>query len=203
MYGTPAAPKAPPIRMVRQLGRPCREVSGRHTCCRSLRSASCAARRADEVCGVYTLPMNRHAHGYSFASRTRHFFRIGLLLLPFALRLAAATFSAQGTNLTVTSDKLQVSFAGADVVGISNQLTGESYLRNPPPNMQLDLTLTQPPSQPLAASGTWTVDDSGASASLTFTDSNRTVSITVSVDPATQEVVVNLGGKADQGGVQR
>jgi hypothetical protein len=48
--------------------------------------------------------------------------------------------------------------AGADVVGISNQLTGESYLRNPSTTIQLNLTLTQAPARPLAASGPWTVD---------------------------------------------
>jgi hypothetical protein len=152
---------------------------------------------------MYNPPMYSHAPGYLSASRALQFFRISVLSLPFALSVNGATFDAQGTNLTVTSDKLQVSFAGADVVGISNQLTGESYLRNPSPKMQLDLTLTQAPSQALAASGPWTVDSSGASASLTLIDSNRTVSITVSVDPATQEVVVNLDGKAQQGGVQR
>src|SRR5436853_5859372 len=93
-------------------------------------------------------------HGDLLASRILLFFRICLLSLPFALRLCGATFNAQGTNLTVTADNLKVSFAGADVVGISNQLTGESYLRNPSPAMQLDLTLTQASSQALAASGT-------------------------------------------------
>jgi hypothetical protein len=114
----------------------------------------------------------------------------------------AATFSAQGTSLTVTSSNLQVSFSGADVVGIKNQLTGEQYLRNPSSNMQLNLTLVQAPSQVLAASGAWIVN-AGISASLSFTDSNRTVSITVRVDPATQEVVVALDGRAPHGGVEQ
>ncbi len=91
-----------------------------------------------------------------------------LLLVPFASRAAGATFNAQGTNLTVTSGALLVSFSGADVVGITNQLTGESYLRNPSTNMQLNLTLVQPPSQGLAASGAWTVNSGGTSASLSF-----------------------------------
>jgi hypothetical protein len=42
---------------------------------------------------------------------------------------AATPFNAQGTNLTVTSANLQVTFQGPDVVGISNQSTGENYLR--------------------------------------------------------------------------
>jgi len=73
--------------------------------------------------------------------------RIALLFSLAFGALSGATFSAQGTNLTVTSDKLQVSFSGADVVGIANQLTGEKYLRNPSTNMQLNLTLVQAPNR--------------------------------------------------------
>ncbi|MBV8731593.1 MAG: hypothetical protein JO336_17440, partial [Acidobacteriia bacterium] len=124
-----------------------------------------------------------------------------LSMLPFGVR--AGTFTAAGTALTVTSANLQATFRGADVVGVSNQLTGESYFRNPSPNTQLNLTLTQTPSQALSASSAWTVNAAGSSASLSFTDSNRTVTVTVSVDPATQEVVVDLDGKANQGGVER
>jgi hypothetical protein len=122
-----------------------------------------------------------------------------LLLLP--LQVNGATFTANGTNLTVASSNIQVSFSGADVVGITNLLTSESYLRSPSPNMQLNLTLVTPPTQGLAASGGWMV--SGSSATLSFTDSNRLVSVTVSVDPATQEVVVSLNGTASSGGVEQ
>src|SRR5437016_7047939 len=99
--------------------------------------------------------------------------RVLLFLLP--LPLAGATFNVQGTNLTVTSDRLVVSFRGADVVGITNRLTGENYLRAAAPNLQLNMTLVQPPSQPLAASGTWNLDAAKATVTLTFTDANRSV----------------------------
>ena len=130
-------------------------------------------------------------------------FILSLLALAGAQPLNAATFQPQGTNLVVASNTLQVRFTGADVSGIANLLTGETYVRNPSSLMQLNLTLAQPPSQGLAASGTWTVNSSGTSASLTFTDSNRTITVSVSVDPVTQEVVVDLDGKATQGGVEQ
>src|SRR5690349_1539399 len=106
------------------------------------------------------------------------FRRVPLLLLA-VIRTSGATFSSQGANLTVTSANLQVSFRGADAVGITNRITGEQYLRNPSPNAQLNLTLVQAPSQALAASGSWVVDQTGNTASLSFTDSNRTVTIAV------------------------
>ena len=121
-----------------------------------------------------------------------------MFLLPGS---AGATFTVQGTNLTVTSHNLQVSLSGADVVGITNRLTGESYLRSPSPTMQLNLTLMQPPTQALAAVGAWTVN--GSTASLNFTDPTRSVSVTVTVDPSTQEVVIGLTGTAQSGGVEQ
>src|SRR5262245_39803112 len=120
------------------------------------------------------------------------------VLLMMAAAVRAATLSPQGTNLTVTSTNLQVSFRRADIVGIVNRLSGESYLRNPSSNQQLNLALTQPPSQPLNAAGSWTVNAAGTSASLIFSDSNRKVSIAVAADPASQEIVLSLDGKAPQ-----
>jgi hypothetical protein len=43
----------------------------------------------------------------------------------------------------------------------------------------------------------------GSTASLTFTDSNRSIAVTVTVDPDTQELVVDLTGTANQGGVEQ
>ncbi len=129
---------------------------------------------------------------------------LALAFLPFILEwnAGAATFMAQGTNLTVASDAIQVSFNGADVVAVTNQLTGESYLRNPSPNRLLNLKLVQASDQTLSASGDWAMSSDGKSAALGFTDSNRTISVTVSVDPATQEIIVDLDGHANQGGVE-
>jgi hypothetical protein len=114
--------------------------------------------------------------------------------------LAAATFSAQGITLTVTSTKSIVSFNGADVVGITNQLTGESYLRAPSSSPILNLILTQPSSQGLTP-GNWTLINGGTAATLVATDPVRTVTVTVSVDSTTQEIVVNVDGRSSQAGV--
>lgn len=131
--------------------------------------------------------------------------RLWLLTLPI-LCLGSpgawgATFTAQGATLTVSTATLQVSFNGADVVAVTNTLSGESYLRNPSSATQLNLAMVQPPGSPLAA-GVWTVNSAGSSATLTVTDSNRTVTVTVSADPGTGQVVVDLDGQAKQGGVE-
>jgi len=114
---------------------------------------------------------------------------------------AANPFNAQGTNLTVTTASLQVTFRGPDVVGIRNELTGESYMR---PLAGAYTNLTFPNGSVRSFTwGNWTPDATGASASATGTDSSRsTVQLTVSVDPVTQEVVVDLTGQAEQGGIQ-
>jgi hypothetical protein len=130
-------------------------------------------------------------------------FRFVTLLCLGVAGAFGATFSAQGTTLNVSTANLQVTFNGADVVGITNLITGESYLRNPSPATQFDLQLVQAPARPLAPAGTWNIIAAGSSATLTFSDTNRTVTIAVSVDPATQQIVIGLDGQAKQGGVER
>jgi hypothetical protein len=46
------------------------------------------------------------------------------------LQANGAKFTVNGTDLSVASSNIQVSFSGADVVGITNLLTSEKYLRN-------------------------------------------------------------------------
>ena len=128
--------------------------------------------------------------------------RVALVLWLGGLTAFAATFSSTGTTLTVSTATLQVTFSGAEITSVTNLLTGESYLRNPSSAMQVDLALVQLPSAPLAAVGSWMVNSAGTSAALTFTDSNRTISVTVSADPATQQIVIDLDGQAKQGGVE-
>jgi hypothetical protein len=64
-----------------------------------------------------------------------------------------------GSSLTVATANLQVTFNGPDLVAVTNTVTGESYLRDPSPAMQLNLTLTQPSSASLAATGSWTTSN--------------------------------------------
>src|SRR5690349_15153504 len=113
-----------------------------------------------------------------------------------------ATFDPQGASLTVATSRVQARFDRGGLVAITNLLTGEAYLRAPSSTLQVDLPLTQPPSSQLAPTGSWTVNQAGTSATLTLTDSNRTVTIAVSVDSTTQQIVVNLDGQAKQGGVE-
>lgn len=115
---------------------------------------------------------------------------------------AASPFNAQGTNLTVTTTTLKVTFRGPDVVGISNQSTGENYLRPYSANPYTGMSFANGSGRSLTW-GNWTVDGSGTNASTTGTDSNgSTVQVAVSVDSATQEVVVDLNGEAKQGGIR-
>ncbi len=111
-----------------------------------------------------------------------------------------ATFDLQGTNLVVTSDKLKVSFRGAEVVGILNQITGESYLGSPGPNSFFGLQSAVSPS-PTLFSGNWALSGGGTAATFTASDATRIMSLTVSVDPRTQDVVLNADGKTNQAGV--
>ncbi|HTR38575.1 MAG TPA: hypothetical protein VMH80_21865 [Bryobacteraceae bacterium] len=133
----------------------------------------------------------------------RLWFRVVGVLWASVVTALGATVSAQGVTLTVTTGTLQVIFNGADIVGITNVVTGESYLRNASPSSQLDLQLVNPPGASLAPAGSWTVDSNGSSASLTFTDSNRTVTVKVSTDPTGQQVVIGFDGQAKQGGLER
>lgn len=122
-----------------------------------------------------------------------------LLASPWA---AAATFDLQGTNLTVTTAKLSVSLRGADVVGIVNRLTGESYARPVPgAGVLLNLEMTPPANGTLATSGGWSLDAPGTTATLKFVDAQREVTMTVRVDDVSQEVVLGLEGKATAPGV--
>ena len=43
--------------------------------------------------------------------------------------LAAAPFELQGSSLTINSSSLAVTFRGPDLVGVTNRLTEETYLR--------------------------------------------------------------------------
>jgi Domain of unknown function (DUF6259) len=122
------------------------------------------------------------------------------LLWAAALAVYAAPFDIAGTGLTVTSGNLVATFRGAEVVGIVNQLTGESYLRAPTAATLVDLRMTTATANALAPLGNWTLDAAGTSATLTFFDSTRNVTLAVSVDPGTQEVVVVLDGHVNQGG---
>jgi hypothetical protein len=83
---------------------------------------------------------------------------VTLVLAPLAL--TAADFNVQNGNLTVTSSNLQVRFRGPEVVGITNQITGENYFRAPGPNSFFGLQMLQTPSGAVTVSN-WVLNIGG------------------------------------------
>src|SRR5260370_20341734 len=121
-----------------------------------------------------------------------------LILIPLALR--AVNFDLQGGNLTVTSTNLQITFRGPEIVGIANRITGENYFRSPTPSSSFGLLMTQPPSGSLTVTD-WTLNGGATAATMVASDATRTILFTVSVDSATQEIVVATGAQSTQPGV--
>ena len=116
--------------------------------------------------------------------------------------LGAAPFEAQGLRLTINSSSLAVSFRGPDVVAVTNRLTGESYLRASAPYTLSDLALSPPSSEALSA-GAWSLNSDGTGATLIAAGGTRSISIAVSIDSATQEIVVSVSGLSEQSEVRR
>jgi uncharacterized protein (TIGR03437 family) len=125
--------------------------------------------------------------------------RMLVLLLLAPLTLRAVVFNIQGGNLIVTSSTLQVSFRGPEVVGITNQITGENYFRTPGPNSAFGLQTLQGASGAVTVIN-WVLNDTRTAATFTESDSTRTMSLTVSVDSSTQEVVLAADGRTTQPG---
>jgi hypothetical protein len=125
-------------------------------------------------------------------------FMMFLLILPAALAQVVAT----GQNLTITTTNLTATFQGPDLAGLTNTLTGESYLKSPPAAPLMNLEIQGTASQSLQASSWTTSNSSGTTiASLTMQDSVRSITVAVNVDSASQEIVIKLSGQATQTGV--
>lgn len=129
-------------------------------------------------------------------------FLIGLFCALSVPTAAQAAIEVQGSSLFVTSQNLKVSFRGADVVGISNLATGETYLRSPTTSVLTNLVFYQGASASLTA-GNWSLNTSTGTAALTLTGGTRTISITVGIDSANQEIFTRLSGQSTQGGVRQ
>jgi hypothetical protein len=105
-------------------------------------------------------------------------------------------------QLTVTTTNAIATFQGPDLVGLTNSLTGESYLKSPPSTPLMNLEVNGTASESLQGSfWTTSVQSGTTTASLTMQDSTRLVNIAVTVDPSSQEIVVTLSGQAIQTGV--
>jgi hypothetical protein len=105
-----------------------------------------------------------------------------LILTCFCLmpRILAAQVVPDGQQLTVTTGNAVAIFQGPDLVGLTNTLTGESYLKCPPSTPLMNLETLAGPSYSLQASA-WTpgaqAGGGATGASLTMQDSVRSVTI--------------------------
>lgn len=117
----------------------------------------------------------------------------------------SSTIVAGGKSLTVTTANAVATFSGADLVGLVNSLTAESYLRNPSSG---DLTVVDtitPTGRALQASDWALGTEPGTGlplAAITSHDAVRTFTLTVKVDPTTQEIVLRASASATSPGVR-
>jgi hypothetical protein len=123
----------------------------------------------------------------------------------YATPALTSSIVASGKSLTVTTANAVATFSGADLVGFVNSLTGESYLKKPSGG---DLTVVDTiayTGQSLQASN-WAVGvEPGTGlplATITSHDSVRTFTMTVKVDPASQEIVLRSSAGASSPGVR-
>ena len=121
-----------------------------------------------------------------------------LLITPACM---PAQVAANGDQLTVTTANAVATFRGPDLAGFTNSLTGESYLRLPATSPLSSLVTLGGSASTLRSSG-WTKGADSGTATLTESDSIRTYTITVSVDAASQEIVVRVGGQSSTPGLR-
>jgi hypothetical protein len=106
---------------------------------------------------------------------------------------------ANGKSLTVTTANAVATFAGPDLVGFVNALTGESYLKNPSSGNLARVDAITSTGQGLQPSN-WAV--AAGIATITSSDSVRTLTITVRIDPASQEIVLRSSAGVTTPGVR-
>src|SRR5262249_39295118 len=86
-------------------------------------------------------------------------------------------------------------FHGPDLVGFTNTLTGESYLRLPPSSPLMDMETLASHSQQLQASNWEASKKRGAAgATISLRDQIRSMTLSVTVDASSQEIVIRLVG---------
>ena len=117
---------------------------------------------------------------------------------------ANAQLAASGSTLTATTPNLAATFTGADLVGLANRVTGESYLRFPTGGELATVTpMNGGRSLPLAA---WTLGaDPGTGqprAVLTTSEGGRTLTLGVKIDAATGEIVLRLAASVSAPGLR-
>jgi Domain of unknown function (DUF6259)/Viral BACON domain len=131
-----------------------------------------------------------------------------MVLFAFALlqaQPASAQISVNGRTLTVTTTNAVATFNGADLVGFVNSLTAESYLKKPSDGHLAFVNSVTQTGQLLQASN-WTIaSETGTGlpvATVTLSDSVRSMIVTVKIDPASQEIVLRSSANVTSPGVR-
>jgi hypothetical protein len=132
-----------------------------------------------------------------------------IVLHTLAVDSAAATQTsgmvANGTTLTVTTANAVATFAGLDLVGFVNALTNETYLKKPSNGhfATVNALSATPPAQQLS---NWTIGAEPGTglplATITSNDFLRLQTLTVKIDPATQEIVLRASASVASPGVR-
>src|SRR6516162_2988557 len=115
----------------------------------------------------------------------------------------AGPVSLSGNVLTVDSANLTVTFTGAAVTSLTNKATGESYIAQPGSSWFV-VNMLNPDSQTLAA-GNWTLGTDPSTnqtvGMITYTGSSQSASLTVGVDPNTNEIFVRASAQSTNPGL--
>jgi hypothetical protein len=111
--------------------------------------------------------------------------------------------SLAGNVLTVETGNLHAVFTSAALTSLVNKVTSESYIAQPGANW-FTVNMLDPTDQALTA-GTWQLTTNPASnqpmGQITFTDGTRTATLTVGIDPATDEMFVRTSGSSTSTGI--
>jgi hypothetical protein len=128
-----------------------------------------------------------------------------LLTLVVCADTAHAQIVAAGDTLTVTTTNMTATFAGPDLVGIVNTATGGRFLTNPSQGELASINAFSGNGQPLQASN-WTPGTEPGTGHPTATiatqSPGRTLTLTVKIDPATQEIVLRLNASVSAPGLR-
>lgn len=128
------------------------------------------------------------------------------VILVFFLRLdALAQLAANGKSLTVTTTNSIATFTGADLTGFKNQLTNENYLKHASAGELAAINPIASPTQSLQTSN-WVIGTEAGTgvpiATITASDSTRSMTLTVKIDAATQETVVASSASITSAGLR-
>jgi hypothetical protein len=112
---------------------------------------------------------------------------------------------ANGTSLTVTTSNAVATFSGLDLIGFVNSLTNERYLKKPSRGHLANVNAISTTGEAQQLSN-WTMGtDPGTGlplATITSRDSLRLQTLTVKIDPASQEIVLRSSASVTSPGVR-